>query len=191
MPRTILLAGVAAVLFACAGSGGIDYEEYAEAPTFLRQEIEERIKALPYQSGENLLSNIRRLTYIGEPAIPFLLDALEEGEVRARCSAAYVLGLIRDRRTIEPLRDALTDDSPVVRYEVATSLCAMGEPAGYPTLIRGLEDEDIRNRYKAHEALKLLTKNDFGYRHDDAPDERSAAVQRWQSWFDRLQDAAL
>jgi hypothetical protein len=38
----------------------------------------------------------------------------------------------------------------------------MGDNAGYPVLIEGLKDEDIRNRYKAHGALALLTQLDFG-----------------------------
>ena len=46
-----------------------------------------------------------------------------------------------------------------------------------------LNDEDIRHRFKAHEALLLLTQLDFGFIYDGEPRERKAAVEKWEGWF--------
>jgi hypothetical protein len=62
----------------------------------------------------------------------------------------------------------------------------MGDTKGYPVLIAGLQDEEIRNRYKAHEALKLLTRLDFGYEFDADPSTRGAAVAKWQTWYEEV-----
>ncbi|MCU0727109.1 MAG: HEAT repeat domain-containing protein [Planctomycetes bacterium] len=161
--------------------------DFAEATGFLREEIVQRVDALQYQSGAELVTNTSRLAYIGEPAIPFLLTGLDHESSRTRSSCAFVLGNLRDRRTITTLRAKLGDPALFVRYEVATALCAMGEGSGYPVLISGLSDPEIRNRYKAHEALRLLTALDFGYRHDDEPETRRMAVLRWEEWWHRME----
>jgi HEAT repeat protein len=127
-----------------------------------------------------------RLAYIGEPAVPYLVEGLEEMNARTRGSCAYVLGLLKDRRTIGPLQPLLEDPVKEVRYEAAVALGNMGDRGGYQALVRGLTDDDIKNRYKAHEALALLTGLDFGYRHDDAPEVRRVAVLRWEEWVDRM-----
>lgn len=185
----VVLLGLAAV--ACVTVGEEDKKpamngEYVAAPTFLKKEIEERVAALPYQTEQQLYDNLIRLAYIGEPAIPYLLDGLDDENARTRSSCAYVLGLMRDRRTIAPLTEHLEDPVPEVRYEIATSLCSLGVREGYPVLIEGLSDSDIRNRYKCHEALKMLTRLDYGYEHDAEPSARAAAIRRWQQWWERL-----
>jgi HEAT repeat protein len=160
-------------------------------PTFLGDEIKQRVAALEYQSEEQLYSNLQRLVYIGEPAIPHILRGLESDSPRTRGSCAYILGLLRDRRTIKYLKQELDDPVAAVRYEVGTSLCIMGVREGYSVLIAGLSDEHIRNRYKAHEALRLLTRRDFGYRHDAEPSERRESVVQWEAWWREMEAAAL
>ena len=189
MLRRVLLVVLGAAAAGC-GSTRPGGGEYLEAPTFLAQELEERIAAIPYQTEEELVGNLKRLAYIGEPAVPYLLEALKEGDYRTRGNVAWVLGIMRDRRTIPELRDALDDSVASVRYEVATALGSLGEPMGYPILIEGLSDPDIRNRYKCHEALTLLTRLDFGYVHDDEPSERARAIQEWESWWLRMERSA-
>jgi hypothetical protein len=192
MSRIVIVGLLASLAFGCATSGKdnrpVTDGEYIEAPRFLREEIENRVAALPYQTEEQLYSNLIRLAYIGEPAIPYLLEGLEAEPARTRSSCAYVLGLVKDRRTIPALREAVDDPVPEVRYEVATSLCMLGVREGYPVLIEGLSDAEIRNRYKCGEALKLLTGQDFGYRHDDAPTDRAQAIATWERWWERLRE---
>ena len=185
MSRIALIVLFAALAAACATSGQEGALE-TKAVQVLREEIQERMAALPYQTEEQLYSNLIRLAYIGEPAIPYLLEGLKAEPARTRSSSAYVLGLMKDRRTIPALRKAVEDPVPEVRYEVATSLCILGAREGYPMLIQGLSDPEIRNRYKCGEALKLLTRLDFGYRHDDTPTARAQAIATWNDWWERL-----
>jgi len=190
----IIIAGVTIILAAGCTSTTVTsdiYTEYVEPSVFLREEIKERIAALPFQSGEVLCQNMQRLIYIGEPAIPFLIEVLEEGSPRARGSCAFMLGQLSDRRTIPDLQRALGDPVPAVRYEVATALCVLGVQDGYPVLISGLSDDEIRLRYKAHEALQMLTRLDYGYRHDDDPGQRRVAVARWEQWWERMRASEL
>ncbi len=164
----------------------VDLSEYPEPSAFLRQEIEDRMAALRYQTEGQLYENMMRLAYIGETAVPFLIKGLDDQHVRVRSSSAYILGLMSDRRTIPALLPVLHDPSDVVRYEAATALGSMGDRDGYGVLLEGLLDEDIKNRYKAHEALTLLTDLDFGYRHDDPPEMRRVAVLKWEAWVERM-----
>jgi len=193
MSRIIIIAACLAVVAGCV-TVHEDPEitkDREETPTFLRQEIEGRVAALPFQSEQELYRNIMRLVYIGEPAVPYLLDGLKSDNARSRGSCAYALGVLRDRRTIQPLRNALDDPIPEVAYEIATALCALGEKSGYAKLVTGLSDPEIRNRYKCHEALKLLTELDFGFEHDEEPTKRQVAVLRWEGWLERMEDSPL
>ena len=193
-PSRLIVVGL--VLFVTAGCVTTsmtepqkkDPDKYERAAKFLEEEIQTRIYNLQYQADAELYQNMKRLAYIGEPAIPYLLKALDHEAPRTRGSAAFILGMIRDRRTIPDLIAHLDDEVAPVRYEVATSVCVMGDNAGYPILIAGLKDEDIRNRFKAHEALLLLTQLDFGFVYDGEPAKREVAVEKWESWYDSLVD---
>ena len=186
--RTVAVLLLVSVIVSCGSSPkGEGVDSISEPGTFLKAEIQERIAAIPYQTEQVLYDNLLRLSYIGEPAIPFLVDALSDRDPRTRGSCAFVLGHIRDRRTIPALRKALDDPINSVRYEAAVALGNIGDRGGYPVLVAGLADEDIRSRYKAHEALTLLTGLDFGYKHDDSPADRRTAVLKWEAWLDKME----
>ncbi|MHC4473225.1 MAG: HEAT repeat domain-containing protein [Planctomycetota bacterium] len=185
----LLIGGLLVLLLSACSTTQEEEIPFSDPPTFLKEEVRERIASIPYLSEEKLYDNLMRLVYIGEPAIAQVLEGIEEEDPRTRGSCAFVLGLIRDRRTIRPLEDALDDPVASVRYEVATALGQLGVPAGYPVLIDGLSDDSIRNRFKAHEALTLLTSLDFGYEHDASPSDRADAVRRWQEWYEALEAA--
>jgi hypothetical protein len=193
MYRITLLSCLALALVACVTESEpkADLNDFTEPPRFLKFEIDERISALQYQTEERLYQNMMRLVYIGEPAIPAVMDGLDHTSPRVRASCAYILGILRDRRTIDTLEAHLDDKVPVVRYEVATSLGIMGVKSAYHVLIEGLKDEDIRNRFKAHESLTMLTHNNFGYKHDDEPERRAAAIVRWETWYQEMEDNPL
>ena len=187
MNRAALIGLLMLVCVGCqSDKHTVDLSQYPEPSSFLKQEIEDRIAALEYQTESLLYQNMIRLAYIGEPAIPFLIKGLDNEHIRVRGSCAYILGLMQDRRTIPALSAALDDPASEVRYEVATALGSMGDREGYQVLVDGLSDEDIRNRYKCHEALTLLTRLSFGYRHDDPPELRHAAALKWEAWADKV-----
>jgi hypothetical protein len=162
-----------------------DPGEYQQPGKLLEKEIQDRIAAMEFASGTKLIEHQRRLAFVGEPAIPYLLDGLKTKGPLTRGSCAYVLGLISDIRTIPALREVAENDPvPEVRYEAAAALLQIGDVSGYAVLIEGLRDENIRNRYKCFEMLHGLTKLDFGYEHDGEPEEREAAVKRWEKWWE-------
>jgi HEAT repeat protein len=70
---------------------------------------------------------IAGLTYIGEPAVPALIDKLntrreEYPENHERALAAMILGRIGDRRAVDPLTRALDDPNEEVRKSAETAL---------------------------------------------------------------------
>jgi hypothetical protein len=175
---------VVATVLLIACSSPAKKSEYQGAGKFVEDEVAQRVTAFRYQSGPALLQSQRRLAYIGEPAIPHLLDGMRDASPMTRASCAYVLGMIRDIRTVDELLGVATSDKvSTVRYQAAEALVNIGSKDGYPVLIEGLRDPEIRNRYKCFEVLHDLTKLDFGYAHDAGEDEREVAVVRWEQWW--------
>jgi HEAT repeat protein len=157
----------------------------------LKLEIERRVAEIPYMHGVELVANLERLADIGEPAVPYLLDALKSDDRLSRASACWTLGVMGDRRNIEAVRDMLDDRDHVVRYQAAASLVELGDGTGFPVLVNGLAAPDIQTRYKCFEALRDATGQDFGYEHDAAPSLRREAVARWQNWLEGWRASAL
>jgi HEAT repeat protein len=125
----------------------------------------------------------RRLAAEGEPAVPALLEALRSPDAASRGHAAYVLGALKDRRTLPALAEAAADPVPVVRYEVGAALLELQDPRGFPVLIDGLEDRDARLRAKCIEVLAERTGQRLGFEPAGSLAERAAAVRRWRAWL--------
>lgn len=143
------------------------------------------VDALATAEGDAFLARVRELVAAGELAVPALLDALGSPSVRVRSQAAYVLGVAKDRRTIDALVAAATlDASSVVRGEAAASLLSMGDPRGLAPLVDALEDPDPRLRVRAIDVLAESTGQRLGYEPDGPPSERTAAVRRWRAWLE-------
>ena len=177
-----IVVGALLLLAACAGTS--KDEGFQGAGKFVDDEVRQRVAAFKYQSGPALLQSQRRLAYIGEPAIPHLLDGMRDPSPMTRASCAYVLGMLRDIRTVDELLGVARGDSvSTVRYQAAEALVNIGSKDGFPILIEGLRDPEIRNRYKCFEVLHDMTKLDFGYAHDAGEDEREVAVGRWEQWW--------
>jgi tetratricopeptide (TPR) repeat protein len=62
--------------------------------------------------------------------------------------------------------------------------------AAVPALIDALENEDIRVREAAINALKEITGRTQMYHHDDPPEARAQAVERWKKWWDEISAGA-
>ena len=148
------------------------------------QEITRRIEQVPYLHREELLENLLWLAQSGEQAIPALLVGLRHQHPKVRSSSAWVLGRLRDRRTIPNLQNAVNDNEPTVKLECARTLVLLGDLVNAPVLIEGLDSERTEVRYLCHEALKTATGHDFGYDHlaADAGQMRGT-VLRWRQWW--------
>ena len=98
------------------------------------------------------------LQRLGEPAVPFLIDALSAESSEIRLNASYALGEIgAPLDTILPaLIQTLTDREWNVRRLVVRALVTIGPPA-VDSLIQALHSEDLDLRRMAERAL-----NDIG-----------------------------
>ncbi len=66
------------------------------------------------------------LARIGAPAVPALIAALQEGDVRTRAGAAHALSIIRPQEAVPALCAALDDASAAVAYYAEEALEKMG-----------------------------------------------------------------
>ena len=188
-------AGAAACLlvlaaFGCGTSESDRRSEFAAPNSLMHDEIQRRIEQIPYMHKEQLLDNLLWLAGQGEQVMPQLFVALGHQEPKVRSSAAWCLGWIGDKRSIQPLQDlAEREGDEVVRLEVARQLLVLGDLGRVSQLIAGLESDRRHVRYLCYEALKSQTGQDFGYDHrvEDA-NERAPAVARWRTWWSEMQN---
>ncbi len=184
------LAMLLTLVFTGCSSPAKNYD-FLEAGPSLQREINQRVENLEFLHGEELVRNLQRLVWIGEPAIPDLLEALDSENPKTRGSAAYVLGELRDSRAVEALRERLDDPVPTVRYEIASSLIMIGDWNAVPVLIDGLGDPRDENRYKCITLLRERVGQDFGYVFDGPEEERHLAVTRWLTWWTTSREEQL
>lgn len=118
-----------------------------------KRAIEPLIKNLSSLSGKDCL---QALVNIGKPAIPYLIKAINSRNKYIRWKAIKALGLIGDKRTIEPLFKALDDKDEFVRMRAVEALGKIGDRRAVPTLINLLDDDDEFVRIYTIEALGKL-----------------------------------
>lgn len=157
----------------------------------VQSEIDRRIGELRYLHGNDLLQSMTRLVSLGDAAAPSIRKGAKSDDWLTRSSLAWVMGASSDRRFIPDLREMLDDKVVGVRYEAASALVELGDGAGFPVLVDGLSDGDIRNRYKCFESLRRATGQDFGYQHDAEPAARQDSVARWKDWLAGVRASAL
>ena len=104
---------------------------------------------------------------------------------RAALMSAYVLGMVKDPRSLAALQQATLSKNRLLRFEAATAMVRMGDRRGLSTLIEGLEDRDPLVRARCILVLHERTGETMEYKADDAPGERAAAVARWRAWLVR------
>ena len=103
------------------------------------------------------------LPQLGEPAVPFLLEALAAESIETRLHVAYALGEIGKQLDGEPplpdivnaLIDSLTDSEWNVRRLVVRALATIGAPA-VPALTEALNGADKELRGMAERALNNI-----------------------------------
>jgi hypothetical protein len=157
---------------------------FQQPNSLMAGEITRRVEQVPYQHRDELLQNLLWLVQAGEQSIPAVLDGLRHENPKVRSSSAWVLGRLRDRRTIPNLQAAMKDGEAGVRLEVARSLVAMGDLAWSQTLIEGLDSDKKEVRYMCHETLKTATGHDFGYDHlNQNQGDLRLSVLRWRQWW--------
>lgn len=67
-----------------------------------------------------------KLSERGTAILDRILQALDDPDENIRAGAAWVLGELKDPRSIEPLQNAMNDENIIVRIQAKASLMAMG-----------------------------------------------------------------
>ena len=131
-----------------------------------KDEIEKLIADLHSKEG-NVREHARnRIVEIGRPAVPFLIELLDNSNHHMRWEACKALGAIPDPSTAAALANLLSDESIEIRWLAAEALIALKRHA-LPPLLRILQSkfESPYVREGAHHILyalqreKLLTKD--------------------------------
>ncbi|MFN3240224.1 MAG: HEAT repeat domain-containing protein [Planctomycetota bacterium] len=181
------IAAAATLLFAlasCSTTNTDTVSPYQQPNQLMGNEINQRIEQIPYQHREELVQNLLWLAQTGEQTIPALLQGLNSDNPKVRSSCCWVLGRLRDRRTVPSLQRLTSDSETSVRMEASRSLVLMGDIEQAPKLIEGLDSDRKEVRYMCHEALKSATGHDFGYDHlNQNQQELQVAVLRWRQWW--------
>jgi hypothetical protein len=150
----------------------------------LAEEIEDRVRVLPWTHGEDRVEMIRWFAAVGEPAYARLLVLCLDARPDVSATAVAALGASGDSRLVEPINalDWPASPHPQVRFERARALLRLGDWSELEALIDGLEAESLWTRAWCARALEEVTRQrfDFDPRGDEA--ERAAAVGRWRDW---------
>jgi len=187
---TLIIAGLFTFV-ALGGCVSVDQQQDLRNNELVDMELDQRIGELKYMKGVELMRNQSRLAQMRDVAYPKLREALRSPDAHTRASIVYVFELVGDRRNLDFIRPLIDDEVAAVRYLAGSTLVEMGDPAGFEALVGGLNDGNIRWRFKCFEALRTATGQDFGYRHDAAGATRNAAIERWQDWLGEVRASAL
>lgn len=176
------LAVAALTTLGCASK-----KEYPDTPPVIQGQIDMIVDRLRRETGQEFLSDIRRLVAYDVYAVPKLVELLDERDHRLRSGAAFALGDINDPRVIPALKDHLEDSNEMVRLEIARSLLTRGEWSGIPVLIRGLRSPEAAVRMHCDEALRSQTLKDFSFPVNGSPEDREASIHKWEDWWEKAQ----
>ncbi|MCA9321430.1 MAG: HEAT repeat domain-containing protein [Planctomycetes bacterium] len=165
-----------------------EYIEAADAPkkTVIdvhEEKVGEVVEAVAFDRGPALLKDLEWLIAQRELAIPMIIDGLAEADLRTRANLLYVLGFSRSPETTRVLTDNMASPDPIVRFEAAAGLLQHGDTTSVPVLVDFLESDDQRLRYKAIEALRSGTGNDFSYSFSAPEEIRTVSVSKWRTWW--------
>jgi len=85
--------------------------------------------------------------------VDIIITMLRDEDTEVRADAAFMLGKLRDKEAIKPLRSLLFDKRSIVRAQAAAALCSIGGPEAIKQLINASKDAAISVRENAAFAL--------------------------------------
>jgi hypothetical protein len=102
------------------------------------------------------------------------------------------LGATGDSRLVPYIRDA---EKPTwegtLLLESARTRVRLGDWHAMPTLISGLESDEVFVRGLCAQSLYQATKENLGFDAHGSLPEREAAVSRWRTWWDNREGDEL
>jgi hypothetical protein len=129
----------------------------------------------------------RRLIVRGEVVLPCLGQAAERNPAPAarRDRLGIVFRPILRDMPEDRLLTTLSSPYPTVRAAAAAAVGERSQTSLGLTLVRMLEDKDIRVRQAAITSLRMLTGEFLEYQPDDSPSARAASAARWEDFWQR------
>lgn len=114
--------------------------------------------------------------YLGKfqhkPAIALLIKATEDSSIFVKQEAVWALGEIKDAAALPTLLVLLEKNSNIeVRKRAADGLKKLNDPKAVDGLIEQLDDINQTVAYASLQALKAITKQDFG-----------KDIKQWEKW---------
>ena len=118
--------------------------------------------------------------------------ATEDPVVMVRRMAFQSLGILSTDTIYSVLPQALTDESPDVRWMALASAARGGDapdPRGTPFLIQALDDVDQIVRSRAYQRLRANTRQAFPFDPTAPIEQRRAQQDKWQEWWARQEQS--
>jgi len=201
--RIALLLLIATLLLSgCVGKGGTPS---TPSDTQTRDKVDGIVTSFN-QADPDSFNRVEEIVDIGEPAIPVLLEMLDDKDLSKRWAAIYALSRIvydvdeeRRREVLPSIRDAFNDPNPTIRQTAAGTAVAIGDKDGIPILIEYLRSDDSRllagervslSSYSI-QVLRHYTHQDFGYDLQKSMGEREDSIKQWESWWDQNRDTLV
>ena len=88
-----------------------------------------------------------------------LRDALPNAKGKCRLTVIQNLGVVRDRKSVDALKQALGDEDRDIRLAAAWGLANIGDPGSVDIVLRAADVQDPYERIKAAQACLLLAEN--------------------------------
>lgn len=99
------------------------------------------------------------LVAIGGGAAEQLRDALPKAKGKCRLTVVQNLGVVRDKKSVDVLKQAIGDDDRGIRLAAAWGLAKTGDAGSLDVLLKGADVENPYERIKAAQACLLLAEN--------------------------------
>jgi hypothetical protein len=104
-------------------------------------------------------SHLRSKPAGGDGAAEQLRDALPKAKGKCRLTVIQNLGVVRDRKSVDALKQALGYEDRDIRLAAAWGLANIGDPESVDVLLKGADVQDPYERIKAAQACLLLAEN--------------------------------
>ncbi|MCJ7674052.1 MAG: HEAT repeat domain-containing protein [Sedimentisphaerales bacterium] len=104
-------------------------------------------------------SRLRSKPAGGDGAAEQLRDALPNAKGKCRLTVIQNLGVVRDRKSVDALREAVGDKDRDIRLTAAWGLANIGDPGSVDVVLRAADVQYPYERIKAAQACLLLAEN--------------------------------
>lgn len=128
------------------------------------------------EKDSDAMARAQAAYYLGKfqhkPAISLLIKSTEDTSVFVKQESVWALGEIKDASVLPVLLNLLEKNSNIeVRKRAADALKKIGDPKAIDGLIEQLDDINQTVAYASLQALKYITKQDFG-----------RDIKQWEKW---------